>query len=365
MKYSLITLFALFACSASNDDIPTNDSSTDDYSPPIENSLYFPPINSDTWKTITISALGWNTEAQTELIAYLTETDTEAFLLLKDGKIVIESYLNGAAFETFQPWNSAGKTLTAFTVGIAEKQRLLSLDDPTTDHLGTGWTQMTTEQENDISLFHQLTMTSGGDYNVDDTTCYDPACLLYLDEPGSFWYYHNAFYTLLQPVLDEVVSTNFRNYFDGELRNIIGMNGAWITLNYNNVYFSNARSMARFGLLNLNKGAWNGNRLIETSYFQEMTNTSQSKNKAYGYLWWLNGKNSYQLPQSTLTFSGALIPNAPADLIAGLGKNDQKLYVVPSQGLVIVRMGGTAGMGLLGPSSYDNELWEKIYAVIN
>ena len=55
-----------------------------------------------------------------------------------------------------------------------------------------------------------------------------------------------------------------------------------------------------------------------------------------------------------------LIPNAPADTYSGLGKNDQKLYIVPSKGLVIVRMGDNAGESLLGPSSFDNALWEKI-----
>ncbi len=64
-----------------------------------------------------------------------------------------------------------------------------------------------------------------------------------------------------------------------------------------------------------------------------------------------------------MEFSGALIPNAPEDLIAGLGKNDQKLYIVPSQGLVIVRMGDIAGKTTLGPSSFDNELWAKINAL--
>ena len=91
-----------------------------------------------------------------------------------------------------------------------------------------------------------------------------------------------------------------------------------------------------------------------------MTNTSQDLNPAFGYLWWLNGKNGYRLPGSEISFSGTLIPNAPADLIAGLGKGDQKLFVVPSQGLVIVRIGDAAGESQLGPYSFDNELWEQL-----
>ena len=98
--------------------------------------------------------------------------------------------------------------------------------------------------------------------------------------------------------------------------------------------------MARFGLLLLNKGVWNQNNILnDSTYFKEMTATSQNINKSYGYLTWLNGKGSFMLPQSQFVFTGNIIPNAPADLYAALGKNDQKIYVVPSQNLVVIRMG--------------------------
>ena len=63
---------------------------------------------------------------------------------------------------------------------------------------------------------------------------------------------------------------------------------------------------------------------------------------------------------------GQLIPNAPSDLYAALGAQDQKIYVVPSQSLVIIRTGESAGDDTqLGLSSFDNELWAKINAVID
>ena len=134
--------------------------------------------------------------------------------------------------------------------------------------------------------------------------------------------------------------------------------------NYNNVYFSTARSMARFGILMMNKGAWENEEILNQAYFTAMTNTSQNINKSYGYLWWLNGKENFMLPGSQEVFNGTLIPNAPSDLVAGLGKNDQKLYVVPSQDLVIIRMGDAASDDALVPITFDNELWEKINAFI-
>lgn len=56
--------------------------------------------------------------------------------------------------------------------------------------------------------------------------------------------------------------------------------------------------------------------------------------------------------------------NAPEDLFASLGKNDQKLYIVPSQNLVVVRMGKDTGGTALGPSGFDNELWGGVLSVV-
>lgn len=363
--YFIILLIGLNSCSSdsSSQDIAVEDPIiTDDNSS--NTTLYFPPTNSDVWEITSPETLQWDMNALEALRAFLIDHHTKSFIILKDGKIVIEDYYNGTTVSDNNPWFSAGKTLTSFTVGMAQDEGFLSIDDTTTSYLGGGWTHMTPEQEQAITLRNQLTMTSGGDYTVSNTSCIDPECLLYLQAPDTSWYYHNAFYTLLQPVLQEGISQGFESYFATHLKNRIGMNGAWIPVGFNRIYFSTARSMARFGLLNLNQGNWDGTQLISPTYFNEMTNTSQSLNPAYGYLWWLNGKNSYRLPGSTTLFSGSLIPNAPSDLIAGLGANDQKLYIIPSKGLVIIRMGDDTGMNLLGPSGFDNELWQMIQEVI-
>ena len=70
------------------------------------------------------------------------------------------------------------------------------------------------------------------------------------------------------------------------------------------------------------------------------------------------------MPSVQVVLPGALIPVAPADMYAALGKDDQKLYVVPSQNLVIVRMGMSAGGFSPAASGFDNELWSKLKAII-
>ncbi len=355
-------LFVLNGCSKDSSDNPTLP--TDQT--PESTGLYFPPIGSDTWETTSISEAGWNTAAEQPLLDFLAEKNTKAFLLLKDGKIVIEAYLNDGDMASNLPWYSVGKTLSAFTVGVAQQEGFLSLSDSSSDYLGQGWSSLNNTEEAKITLKHHITMTTGLDYNVANENCTDAECLDFLNEPGSFWYYHNAAYTLNHAIVAGAVGMDYDSYFNSKLKNTIGMDGAWVQLGYARVFYSTARSMARFGLLNLNKGTWEDQPILtEASFFTEMTTSSQDLNKAYGYLWWLNGKDSFKAPGLELTFPGMLIPNAPNDLIAGLGKNDQKLHIVPSEGLVLVRMGDDAGESLLGPSSFDNELWEKINALIN
>lgn len=345
--------------------------SSDDTNEPIDtpeptSQLYFPPNNSDEWETTSVEALGWNTAAEQPLYDLLETTGTKAFIILKDGKIVVERYGNGADANTNLVWNSAAKTLTAFTVGIAQEDGLLNINDSSRDYLGEGWSSLTDEQESNITIWNHLTMTTGLDYNVSNIHCTDSDCLNYLNDPSTFWYYHNGPYTLTQSIVEGALGDTFSNYFNFKLRDRIGMQGTWIPVGYVRLYFSTARSMARFGLLNLNGGIWDETSILnDINYFNEMTNTSQNLNKAYGFLWWLNGKESFRSPGLTLEFQGKLIENAPDDLIAALGKDDQKLHIVPSQNLVIVRLGDDAGESLLGPSSFDNQLWEKLNEVMN
>ncbi|SNR76971.1 CubicO group peptidase, beta-lactamase class C family [Maribacter sedimenticola] len=363
----LVTLVSvLFSCSKESN---TETDKTID--PPIvidsvPTSAYFPPISrTNEWETVSFNALGWNEENVPSLLNFLEENDTDAFIILKNGRIVLEEYFGDFTMDDNHAWNSAGKNLTAMLTGIAQEEEYLNITDASSIYLGEGWTSLTPEQEQNISIKNQLTMTTGLDYTVDNNFCTDPECLQYLNEPNSNWYYHNAPYTLLDDVIANAVNTDFNTYFSEKIKEPIGMQGTFIKIGYNNVFFSTARSMARFGILNLQEGNWDGTTILnDMDYFNAMTNTSQDLNLAYGYLYWLNGKESFKLPNSEDTFTGNLIPNAPAELYAALGKNDQKLYMVPSMDLVVVRMGGASDEELLGPSSFDNEIWGYIMDII-
>ena len=356
ISYLLLLLLSL-AFTSCKKDVP-------DAEPPAA-SLYFPPITGSTWETTTVASLGWNEAAVAPLYDYLQQKNTKAFILLKNGRIVFEKYYGSFDATSNWYWASAGKTVTAMLIGIAQQQGKLRLSDKTSQYLGTGWTTAPLSKENLITIRHQLTMTTGLDDGVPDNHCTTPDCLPYKADAGSRWAYHNAPYTLLDKVLETATGTTFNQYFQQTIRDKTGMSGLWIKDGYNNIYYSNARSMARFGLLMLNKGTWDNTPILtDDAYFTAQIGTSQDKNLSYGYLTWLNGKSSYMLPTLQVVFPGSLFPNAPADMYAALGKNDQKVYVAPSQGLVAIRMGESAGNVQLAVSSFDNELWGYLKNII-
>ena len=356
--FILLSLTFFISCKKKDNDPQPN---------PVTETLYFPPIGSTVWQTASASSLGWNETELNNLYSYLQSKDTKAFIILKNGKIVVEKYFKTFTSDSLWYWASAGKTMTGFLVGIAQQEGLININNPSSQYLGTGWTSAPLDKENKITVKNQLTMTTGLDDGVADADCTLPGCLLYKADAGTRWAYHNAAYTLLDKVIENASGLTYNSYFQQKIRDKVGMNGAWIKVpNANNVYYSNARSMARFGLLMLNKGKWDNTVILsDTNYFNSQVNTSQNLNLSYGYLTWLNGKNSCMLPTLQTVFPVSIIPNAPSDLYAALGKNDQKIYVIPFQKLVVIRMGNTAGGVRLATSDFDNELWGKLKTIIN
>jgi CubicO group peptidase (beta-lactamase class C family) len=328
-------------------------------------TLYFPPLSGTaTWDTLSPSSLGWCLNEIDTLYDYLQQQDTKGFIVLKDGKIVLEKYFGTFTKDSLWYWASAGKTITSFLVGKAQEENYLSITDTSSTYLSAGWTNCTATQEDKIKIRNQLTMTSGLDDGVPDNHCTIDTCLNYLADAGTRWAYHNAPYTLLESVLTTATGQTINTYTYNKLKLKTGMTGAWTFVDYDNVFFSKVRSMARFGLLMQNNCIWNTDTLLyDTTYIHQMTNTSQSLNLSYGYLWWLNGKSSYMVPTSQVVFSGSYAPAAPNDMFAGLGKNGQIVSISKSAGLVVIRMGNQVSSGEV-PTQFCNSIWEKLNAVM-
>jgi CubicO group peptidase (beta-lactamase class C family) len=323
-------------------------------------TLYFPQLTGTTWDTTSPASLGWCQESIDTLYNYLQARNTVAFIVLKNGKIVLEKYFGTFTSDSIHIWNSAGKSFTSVLTGIAQENGLFNISDTVSNILGNGWTSCTTNQERQITIHNLITMTSGlndaptgGCTNLDVT----PTCLQYLTTPNARWAYHTGAYRKTEDVISTAAGVTYNNFAHTKVCNTIGMQGVW----FNYEFYSRTRDAARFGLLILNKAIWNSDTLLhDTAYFHAMTNTSQNYNLSYGYLWWLNGKNSFMSPGLQTVFPNSLVSNAPADMFAALGKNDQKIYIAPSTGMIVVRFGNSAYGVADAFSPFDNELWGYI-----
>ena len=323
-------------------------------------SLYFPPTVGNVWDSILPSNLNYCQARIDSLYNYLQVKNTKSFILLKDGKRVLEKYFGTYKRDSIFYWASASKSLAGFITGVAQQKSYININNQVSQYLGTGWTSAPLVKENLITVKNLISMNSGLEdapplpCDNEDTA---KACLTYLADAGTRWAYHTGAYRKVQDVVSNAVGQTYNAITNNWIESKTGMSGIWIQ----QVYYSKARDMARFGLLNLNKGIWNTDTIMkDTNYFMAMTNTSQNLNKAYGYLWWLNGKASLMTPGFQFVFPGPLMSNAPSDMYCALGKNDQKIYVVPSTNMVVVRQGNTAGGFNLAASAFDNVLWDYI-----
>lgn len=322
-------------------------------------SIYFPPTTDNTWDTLSLANLGWCGDSVQALYDFLEQEQSKSFLLLKDGKIVCEKYFGTYTQDSTHRWYSAGKSFRAMQIGIAQQEGLLSINDKTSDHLGVGWSGLSQAQEDSITIWHQLTMTSG----LDETnfSCVTPNCLNYVAPVGTRWAYHNGPYNLLKDIIEDTSGQTLNTFSNTRIENPIGMSGYWISFLGTSFYISTARDMARFGLLVANKGTWDTTSILtDTNYWHQMVNTSQSLNPSYGYLWWLNGKSSYIPPDdASQNFASSIAPNAPSDLYAAAGSQGQYISISPSLGFVMIRQGSTPTSNYTEFSLHD-QIWEKI-----
>jgi CubicO group peptidase (beta-lactamase class C family) len=319
------------------------------------------PSASGTWATIAPASLGWDTTALNAASDWVGSQQSTAFVIVWRGRIVAERYWRGWTAATDSIIASAGKSILATVVGQLQSEGRLSLDAPVTQYLGAGWSR-SPATESRITVRHLLQMASG----LNDS-------LQVVVQPGTRFYYNNPAYYQLFAVVTRVSGQDINTATRTRLSTPIGMGGTW-RLNIDTgepgfIYSCTARDMARFGLLQLTNGRWDGTRVVDSSWVQQMRQPGPPDNGAYGMLWWLNGSNGFRIPGPYLlpTQPGMLIPSAPRDLIAALGKGDKKIYVVPSLDLVVVRHGAEAdsnGGNPLALSAFDEQLWQRLRAAI-
>ena len=191
--------------------------------------------------------------------------------------------------DSLHDWYSASKSLTSMLTGIALHNNIINLDSPATHYLGTGWTVETPQQEDSITLFNLLTMTSGTNPNPtgacsnDDTNA---ACLQYLVPAGSQWAYHTGTYRKEETVLTNASGKSYDALSENYIGSATGIAGLWYRRSLWHGPLGSAVWVAGFepGHMGI------GYAVDDTAYFNAMIHTSQAYKLSYGYLWWLNGQ---------------------------------------------------------------------------
>lgn len=310
---------------------------------------------------------GWNTTALEELAAYVQSQRTTGFLIIQDRKVIFEhnwplppeaatfsaNFTHGtdARGALQEDVASAQKSFIAVLAGVAIDKGLLEISKPVSAYIGPGWSKATLEQEKLITVRNLLEMNSG---------LTEP--LAYEAPAGTKFFYNTPAYAILKPVLEKASNQKLADLTRLWLTEPAGMTetlwrprpAAFAGVGNPTGLYTTPRDMAKLGQLVLDQGkSADGKRVISAAQLDALFQRSPT-NPAYGRLWWLNG-SAYTLRPAGVRTETALIPAAPAELVAALGAQDRKIYVVRSRKLVVVRTGQAAL-----DRGFDQQIWLRL-----
>ena len=292
--------------------------------------------------------------------AFLEKNQTQAFIVIQDGDIRYENYFNDTQRDSMVTSFSMAKSFTSALIGIAIQEGYIhSVDDPITDYLPELAERDPRFQE--ITIRHLLLMASGLEYqefrpllfNSDDvlTTYYPNQRKITLenthiiDPPGQYFRYNKYHPQLLGMILERATGMTVTNYLQTRIWDKVGMeyDGSWSTDSQASDFEKMetgvnacAIDFAKFGVLFLNGGQWQGEQVISTVWVEESTQPLLPENYAEYYAPWfssLPGRAYYKYMWWGMAREGSIYD------FAAEGDKGQFIYVVPSKNLVIVRNG--------------------------
>jgi CubicO group peptidase (beta-lactamase class C family) len=298
-------------------------------------------------------------DGPTSLDDLLSETDTRAFVVAHEDRLVYERYFDGSDRRTLETSFSVAKSFVSALIGIAIEEGLIGdVDDPVTDYLPELADR--DARFGRIRLRDLLTMSSGLRYTEsdfpwprsDDTYTYYGIDLRQValkrseieGPPGREWHYNNYNPLLLGLVLERATGMSVSRYMATRLWQPLGASSdATWNLDSDRSGFEKLESglnatavdYARFGLLFLHAGTWKDKRVVPEDWVRAATaaQTTTDADSGYGYFWWVDAER-------------------PGNFYA-FGNYGQYIYVAPDAGAVIVRTGSDWGV--------DNQTWLGIF----
>ena len=277
-------------------------------------------------------------------VHYAMSGNASSFLILCAGSIVEECYAPNHGPDRWTDSASMMKTITALLVGIAIGEgKIPSVDEPASTYI-TEWSKDGRKQ---ITIRHLLQMCSGLRPEGKYEDPFSDACYLALGtdldyvlrniplvrEPGRQFDYNNANFQALGLVLERATGRRFADYLSEKLWRPLGNAGAAVWMDQPGrrartfgFLFATARDWARVGLLILNQGRVGDEQIVPAEWIRFMCEPSPME-KGYGAGVYLSPDD----PEDP--------PFAAQDTIVINGRNKQRVYILPSRQLVIVRVG--------------------------
>ena len=285
---------------------------------------------------------------------------TRAILIVYKDHIIAEKYAEGFTKESkFLGW-SMTKSLMATVYGIMQYKGLLSVDEKAPIE---AWKD---DERDEITIHNLLQMNSGLEWDENYETISDVTKMLFLDKdmtkaqaekdliakPNTFWNYSSGTSNLLSGILRTKIGSHqeYLDFWYKEFIDKIGMNSmileADIAGNYvaSSYSWATARDWAKFGLLYEHEGDWNGEQLFSKDWDDYVVTPTPTSDGQYGAQFWLNSKS--------------MLPDVPNTMYFANGHDGQRVYILPEQDLVVVRLG-------LGDDFSNNSFLKDILQSIN
>ena len=306
----------------------------------------------DLWQISTLSAQGIDPDILLPGLSALYESRTrQAFILLRNGRIVYEQYFNGSSANDSNNVASVSKSMLSALFGIAINQgHITSVEDRLADHLPDYFENPVDPQHLELTIRDMLTMTHGLEWRENDSErllnrgqdwVADVLSLPIINEPGTLFNYSTGASHVLSALLTETTGMSTCEYAHLYLLEPLGIEAEYWGIDPQG-YFSGghsvsftAREIARFGLLYLNEGSWNGQQLVPGWWVAASTTPRidiGNNYAGYGYYWWLNRISSFHM-------------------YSALGAGGQILHVIPDLEIVLVTTHSFAG----NPRDYAEE----------
>jgi len=283
-------------------------------------AVEYTPLPGDDWKVSTPAEQGLDPMLVAELYYNAAESETiYSLLVIKNGYLIAEGYFNEGSVDQKDRLQSVTKSYTSALVGIALEQGYLSsVDQKMLDFFPEVAGQITDPRKEQITIRDLLQMRAGYPWEETDPALWDGLLSGYYvpliegfpltADPGTEFQYSNLTSNWLGIIVDRATGTNLKAYAEENLFLPIGVEvGDWGTdaEGHNNgcgdLHFT-ARDAAKFGLLYLNDGEYEGNQVISASWVREsLQGYSENinatggfpanwglslKNIGYGYQWW-------------------------------------------------------------------------------